>query len=71
MVLISVLAIGSIGSAQDLPTDVGKGANDVGAETVDKDSTRGAEDFANGVAYATTKQLELRPRSTKKVPLSG
>jgi hypothetical protein len=29
MVLISVLAIGSIGFAQDLATDVGKGANDV------------------------------------------
>ena len=48
MVLISVLALGSIGFAQDLATDVGKGAKDVGkgAETVGKDTARGAEDVA-------------------------
>jgi hypothetical protein len=61
MVLISVLAIGSIGFAQDLATDVGKGAKDVGkgAETVGKDTARGTEDVAKDAARATDKAAKV------------
>jgi len=62
MALTLVLALGSIGVAQDLATDVGKGAKDVGkaTEKASKDAAHGTKDAAKDAAHATNKQPKIR-----------
>ena len=73
MIICLLLTLGSIGFAQDLAADVGKGAKDVGkaAETVGKDTLRGTEDAAKDAAHATDKAAKVTARSTQKVAEKG
>jgi hypothetical protein len=69
MALILVLTLGSIGVAQDLATDVGQGAKDVGKATgkASKDAAQGTKDAAKDAARATDKAAKDTAQGTKKV----
>jgi len=69
MALILVLTLGSIGAAQDLATDVGKGAKDVGkaTEKASKNAAHGTKDAAKDAAHATDKAAKDTAQGTKKV----
>jgi hypothetical protein len=73
IIVALVLMLGSIVFAQDLATDVGKGAKEAGkgTETVAKDVAHGTQDVAKDTAGATakgTKELGKHPGKEKASP---
>jgi hypothetical protein len=66
--LLQFSTLGSIGFAQALATDVGKGAKDTGkaTETVAKDIARGTAEAAKDTAHVTDKAATDVARGTKK-----
>jgi len=68
MALALVLTFASMGFAQGLATDAGKGAKDVGkaVETGSKDAARGTEGVAKDTAHATDKAADDTAREPKK-----
>jgi len=68
LVCILMLALGPLGLAQDVATDVGKGVKDVGkaAKTTTKGVARGTETTAKDVARSTDKAATVAAKDTKK-----
>jgi hypothetical protein len=68
LVFILMLALGPLGMAQDVATEVGKGVKAVGkaAKTTTKDVARGTETTAKDVAHSTDKAATAAAKDTKK-----
>jgi hypothetical protein len=68
LVCVLMLALGPLGLAQDVATEVGKGVKDIGkaAKTTTKEVAHGTERAAKDVAHSTDKAATASAKGTKK-----